>query len=110
MSDLEQRVSVLEKAGAQNVKNVESLIKQGVEQRDAIVKQISTAMTALDQKVEGNKKLAELLDKKLENLKGVMDDMEKRHVKLVATSIENYDKLIRKAVKSECDSAVKKKK
>lgn len=40
-------------------------------------------------------------DKKVENLKKVMDDMEKRHAKLIETQIKNYDKAIRKFVTQE---------
>jgi adenylosuccinate synthase len=40
-------------------------------------------------------------DKKVENLKKVMDEMEKRHAKLIQTQINNYDKAIRKFVTQE---------
>ena len=46
-------------------------------------------------------------DKKVENLKKIMDDMEKRHVKLIETQIKNYDKAIRKFITQEVAKAGK---
>lgn len=52
------------------------------------------------------KKFAEI-DKMIAELKKVMDAMEVRHVKLVDTTIKNYDKLIRKFISQEVAKASK---
>ena len=46
-------------------------------------------------------------DKKIESIKKMMDEMEKRHVKLIDTQIKNYDKLIRKVISQEVSKAGK---
>ncbi|KAE9630544.1 hypothetical protein [Parasedimentitalea maritima] len=47
------------------------------------------------------------LEKKITELKKLISEMEKRHVKLVATQIKNYDKLIRKVISQEVAKVAK---
>jgi len=47
------------------------------------------------------------LEKKIDELKKVISEMEKRHVKLVDTQIKNYDKLIRKVISQEVAKVAK---
>ena len=47
------------------------------------------------------------LEKKIVELKKIISEMEKRHVKLVDTQIKNYDKLIRKVISQEVAKVAK---
>lgn len=48
-----------------------------------------------------------VLEKKITELKKIISEMEKRHVKLVDTQIKNYDKLIRKVISQEVAKVAK---
>ncbi|PCJ08274.1 MAG: hypothetical protein COB16_08060 [Rhodobacteraceae bacterium] len=47
------------------------------------------------------------LEKKITELKKIISEMEKRHVKLIDSQIKNYDKLIRKVISQEVAKAAK---
>lgn len=109
MLDQEQkRADVDEK---QTAKNVQTLAKQFSE-IDAEMKKLGTQVKKNTDDTEGNRQALVRAkkyvddhdvpaDKKIENLKKMMGEMEKRHVKLFDTQIKNYDKLIRKVIAQE---------
>ena len=95
----------------QTAKNIQTLVKKFAE-IDAELKRLANKVKDNADNTEGNRQALlrarkyvdghdASADKKIENLKKLMDDMEKRHVKLVDTQIKNYDRLIRKIITQE---------
>jgi len=92
----------------QTAKNVQTLVKK-FNEIDAQFKTFGTQIKANTADTEGNRQALirakkyvddhdSVTGKKIDGLKKVMDEMEKRHVKLIDTSIKNYDRLIRKVI------------
>lgn len=78
-----------EQLAQKNYDDIRSVITQA-NANDKTLLQITNALTEQDK----------AHTKQIDEIKKLMDAMEKRHVKLIQTSIQNYDKKIQATIKS----------